>query len=231
MAKKKPRKITRKQLLKEPDEFLTFTSKAIQFGMEHRNQLAGGLAGLVMLILIGTGIRYFSIRAENTAFTLLSRSQIKYEALVKQDGPQKALTEVAADFEEMLKKYSSKKGGKLARVYYAGICHKAGDFDKSIALYEASLEDFKSNLLLKNLILSGLGYAYEEKKDLESAAKYFNMIVIGSDPVMKGEALYHLGRIYEAQGDRDKSIEAYKQLLEHHADSIYTELVKEKLSS
>ena len=225
------RKVVCKELLKEPDEFLTFTSKAIQFGVAHKYHLAGGLAGLVVLILIATGIRYLSIRAENTAFTLLSQSQIKYEALVKQDGPQKALTEVAEDFEGILKKYSSKKGGKLARIYYAGICYKAGDFDKTIALYEASLGDFQSNPLLKNLILSGLGYAYEEKKDLESAAKYFNMIVSGSDPVMKGEALYHLGRIYEAQGDRDKSIEAYKQLLERHADSIYTELVKEKLSS
>ena len=231
MAKKKGKKITRKQLLKEPDEFLTFTSKAIQWGMEYKYQLAAGLAGLVILILAGIGIRYFSIRAENTAFTLLSQGQIKYETLVKQDGPQKALNGVADDFEMILKEYSSKKGGKLAKVYYAGICYKAGEFDKAIVLYEASLEDFKSNPFLKNVVLRGLGYAYEEKKDLESAAKYFNMIVGGSDPVLKGEALYHLGRIYEAKGEHEKSIEAYKQLLERYADSIYSELVKEKLSS
>lgn len=231
MAKKKTKKVTRKQLLKEPDEFITFTSKAIRFAMDYKYQLTGGLAGLVILILIGAGIRYFSIKAENTAFTLLSQSQIKYEALLKQNGPQKALTEVAADFEGILKKYSTKKGGRLARVIYASICYKAGNLDQAIALYNESLKDFKSNPFLKNLILSGLGYAHEEKKDLESATKYFNMIVAGPDPVMKSEALYHLGRLYDAKGDRDKSIEAYKQLLDRHADSIYTELVKEKLGS
>ena len=231
MAKKRAKKVTRKQLLKEPDEFITFTSKAIRFAMDYKYQLTGGLAGLVILILIGVGIRYFSIKAQNTAFTILSQSQIKYEALLKQNGPQKALTEVAADFEGILKKYSTKEGGRLARVIYAGICYKAGNLDRAIALYNESLKDFNSNPFLKNLILNGLGYAHEEKKDLESAIKYFNMIVAGSDPVMKSEALYHLGRLYDAQGDRDKSIEAYKQLLDGHADSIYTELVKEKLGS
>jgi tetratricopeptide (TPR) repeat protein len=229
MAKKKTKKVTRKQLLKEPDEFITFTAKAIRFAMDYKYQLTGGLVGLVILILVGTGIRYFSIKTENTAFTLLSQSQIKYETLLKQNGPQKAFSEVAADFERILKKYSTQKGGRLARVIYASICYKAGNLDQAIALYNESLKDFKSNPFLKNLILSGLGYAHEEKKDLESATRYFNMIVAGSDPVMKSEALYHLGRLYDAKGDRDKSIEAYKQLLDRHAGSIYTELVKEKL--
>ncbi len=231
MAKKKTKKITRKKLLKEPDEFITFTSKTIRFAMDYKYPLTGGLVGLVILILIGAGIRYFSIKAENTAFTLLSQSQIKYEALLKQNGPQKALTEIAADFEGILKKYSTQKGGRLARVIYASICYKAGNLDQAIALYNESLKDFNSNPFLKNLILSGLGYAHEEKKDLESATKYFNMIVAGSDPVMKSDALYHLGRLYDAKGDRDKSNAAYKQLLDRHADSIYTELVKEKLGS
>ena len=231
MARKKTKKITRKKLLKEPDEFFTFTSRAIRFAIDYKYPLTGGLAGLVILILIGTGIRYFSIKAENTAFTLLSQNQIKYETLLRQNGPQKAQSEVAADFDGILKKYSTKKGGRLARVIYASICFKAGNLDQAIALYNQSLDDFKSDPFLKNLILSGLGYAHEEKKDLDTAVKYFDMIVTGPDPVMKGEALYHLGRIYDTKGDRDKSIAAYKQLLDHHADSIYTELVKEKLGS
>ena len=231
MAKKKLKKVTRKKLLKEPDEFITISGKIIRFVMDYKYPLTGGLVGLVILILIGAGIRYFSIKAENTAFTLLSQSQIKYEALLKQTGPQKALTEVAADFEGILKKYSTKKGGRLARVIYASICYKAGNLDRAIVLYNESLIDFNSNPFLKNLILSGLGYAHEEKKDLESATKYFNMILAGPDPVMKSEALYHLGRLYDAKGERDKSNAAYKQLLDRHADSIYTELVKEKLGS
>ena len=231
MARKKTKKITRKKLLKEPDEFFTFTSRAIRFAIDYKYPLTGGLAGLVILILIGTGIRYFSIKAENTAFTLLSQNQIKYETLLRQNGPQKAQSEVAADFDGILKKYSTKKGGKLARVVYASICFKAGNLDQAIALYNESLDDFKSDPFLKNLILSGLGYAHEEKRDLDRAVKYFDMIVAGPDPVMKGGALYHLGRIYDTKGNRDKSIAAYKQLLDHHADSIYTELVKEKLGS
>jgi hypothetical protein len=33
---KKPKKVSRKKLLKEPDEFITFSGKLIQFGQTYR---------------------------------------------------------------------------------------------------------------------------------------------------------------------------------------------------
>ena len=53
MAKK--RKKTRKELLKEPDEFITLSSKLIGFGVEHKNQLIYGLGIIVALALIVSG--------------------------------------------------------------------------------------------------------------------------------------------------------------------------------
>lgn len=231
MANKKKKKVTRKQLLKEPDEFITFTSKAIRFAIDYKHQITVGLIGFIILILVATGIRYFSNKAENKAFALLSQSQTKYEAILKEKGPEKALAELTKDFERILKKYPTKAGGKLARIIYANMCYKAGNLDKAARLYTESLKDFKSNPFLKNLILNGLGYVYEDKKDFESATKYFDMIAAGTHPVMKGQALFNLGRLYAAKGDRDKSIAAYRQLLTDQFDSIYIELVKEKLGS
>jgi predicted negative regulator of RcsB-dependent stress response len=231
MAKKKKKRVTRKELLKKPDEFITFTAKAFRFAAAYKNQLTGLLIGLIILSLIVAGMRYFSNKAENTAFERLSQSQTKYEALLKEMNPQKALAEVASDFEAILSNYPTKSGGKLARVIYANMCYKAGRLDEAIALYKESLKDFNAQPFLKNLILSGLGYAYEDKKDFESATRYFDMIVAESDSILKGDALFNLGRLHAVSGHRDQSIQAYKQLLADPLNSIYIELVKEKLGS
>jgi tetratricopeptide (TPR) repeat protein len=229
MAKRK--KKTRKQLLKEPDEFITFTSKLLRFVFDYKYQLASTLVGLIALILVATGIRYFSNKAELEAFRLLSQGQIKYQAILKEKGPENALIDVAKDFELIFEKYSSKEGAKLARVVYANMCYNAGDLGKAIALYDKSLKDFKSKPLFQNLILSSLGYIYEDKNDYKSAAKYFEMIASGADPVLRGEALFNLGRLYAAAGDHDKSDAAYKKILSDHSDSIYIELVKERIGN
>jgi tetratricopeptide (TPR) repeat protein len=231
MAKKKKKRVTRKELLKKPDEFITFTAKAFRFAETYKYQLTGLLTGLIILGLLAAGMRYFSNKAENAAFERLSRGRAKYQTLLKEMKPRKALAEVAGDFEKILANYSSKAGGKLARVIYANMCYQAGLLDKAIALYRESLKDFNSHPFMKNLILSGLGYAHEDKNDVASAMQYFDMVAAGSDSIMKGDALFHLGRLHAVRGDPDESMEIYKQLIADPQNSIYLELVKEKLGS
>ena len=57
MAKK--RKKTRKELLREPDEFMTISGKLIGFAVDHKNQLAYALGIIVILALIISGYRFF----------------------------------------------------------------------------------------------------------------------------------------------------------------------------
>jgi hypothetical protein len=46
---------------------------------------------------------------------------------------------------------------------------------------------------------------------------------------MADVALFNLARLYNAEGNKEKGIEAYKKILSDHADSLYIEIVKEKL--
>ena len=71
MAKKR---VTRKQLLKEPDEFMTFTGKLIQFGRKYDKQLTYAACAFFIIIIGLTAFRFFSNRAENTASDLLRQA-------------------------------------------------------------------------------------------------------------------------------------------------------------
>ena len=68
MAKKK--RVTRKQLLKEPDEFLTFSAKAIAYSRENQKQISYALIGIVVVLVLFFGFRYFSNLSERRAYAL-----------------------------------------------------------------------------------------------------------------------------------------------------------------
>jgi len=46
----------------------------------------------------------------------------------------------------------------------------------------------------------------------------------------KNEAWYNLGRLYSREGDNEKSSKAYSKIVSDFTNSIYFDLVKEKLA-
>ena len=224
------KKVTRKQLLKEPDEFITFSARLFQFAVKFKFQILVGIGvGCAVLILV-SGFVYFSKKSEEKAFSLMQQGIKKYKTLSQTIGPAKAYLEVNTDFEYILKKYSSKDGGKLTRVSYADICYQAGEYDKAIFLYRQSLKDLVDHQPVKYLVLNGLGYSYAAKQEYQEAATYFQKIASGPESIMKDEALFNLGRIYHTLGNSEKSKASYEKIVSDHPDSIYIELAKDKVA-
>jgi len=227
MAKKK--RITRKQLLKQPDEFLSFSGKLINYITEKKRDIALIVCAVFIFIGAVSALQYFSEKQERKAFDLLYNSMAKYETLDKAD-PEKACKDVENDFRSIFDKYPGKMGGKLARIFFANTCYHAKKYDMAIELYSTSLKDFADDPLFKNLVLNSIAYSYEEKKDYKEAVNHFQMISAGDEPVMKGDAFFNLGLLYEKLGETDKSMEAYKKIVSDYQDTIYVEIAKEKVS-
>ena len=226
MAKSKNR-VTRKQLLKEPDEFITFTGRIIKFFRKYHLQIMYGAVAFFIIIFSIAGFRYYTGWKEKKAFTSLEQVMTAYNKAL---GDKSDLTDVKNSFQEVVDTYAGYAGGKMARVVFADICYQTDDFDTAISLYTEALEDFKEDALLRNFIHSSLGYAYEAKKDYKKAVFYFNEIATAKNGVMTDVALFNLARLYNEEGNKEKGTEAYKKILSDHADSLYIEIVKEKLS-
>ncbi len=223
------KKITRKQLLKEPDEFLTFSQKMMGYMLRHRVKFISGLAVLFALLVITGLVSYFSNRAEDNAFAMLNQGVTRYNEVMEKDGPEKAYLAVEKDFLEMFDRYSGRKGSQMARITFANMACDAGKYEKALELYQNALKDFGDTPSLKNLILAGLGFACEGKEDYAAAIGYFERIASGPDPLMKSEAAFRLGMLYEKTGDKEKSLKSYQKLLADYPDSLYADLVREKV--
>lgn len=228
MAKKK--KINRKKLLKEPDEFLSLTSQMLRWAAEHKTRLYYALAIIVVLALTIASWRFYINRAENTAMALMQQAVAKYETVKGDSSPGKAYRDVSGDFEFILNNYGRRPSGKLARIFYANVCFDTGRYKKAIALYRQALEDFEKHPLVHNLVLSDLGYAYEQIDDDRAAVSYFEKITTGTYPILQAEALFNLGVLYEKLGEAQKSKAAYQKILAGYPDSIYFKIVKQRLT-
>ena len=223
-------KKTRKELLKEPDEFLTITSRFIQLAVTYKNQLTYAIGAILVLAVIISGFRFFSIRAENSASALLDNSLSKYNSVKAEKKADEVYNEVSKDFQFILDKYKGKESAKLARLIFANICYDAGNYKQAIELYKKASEDFSDHPTIRYQILSDLGYAHEQQEDYKGAVGYFEKISSAPEAILRDEALYHLGRLYDKLGETEKSREAYKKILTDHQDFIYIDLVKELLA-
>jgi tetratricopeptide (TPR) repeat protein len=229
MAKKRVSR-SRKRDLNEPDEFISFWTKVFGWISEYKLIFSSALGVMVVVIIVIMGMVYFIKKSEDKAFALLQQGIVNYQTKLETSTPEIAYLDVKKDFQLILDKYSNRAGGKLAGFIYANICYAEKDYDKAIELYNQSLANFNGELFIKDLILNGLGYAYLSKKDFKNAAKYFEIIASDPDYKIKDEALFNLGELYAAMGDQDKSKTAFKQIISDHSDSMYIELVKERVT-
>ncbi len=226
----KAKKVSRKELLKEPDEFLTFSSKMLNYVMANKKPLIGIAGGILLLLIIVATIQYVGYRSENRAFALLGEVWGRYEAALEEKTPAEAYGLVEADFRRLLDDYGGTEAGKMGRVMYANVAYEAEKSDQAVKLYRTALAAFEGDTALRNLILSGLGYAHEQQQAYQAAIDYFEQIVAGESPVLKSEAYYNLGRLYALLDDPGKSREAYEKILSDYGDSIYADLVKDQLA-
>ena len=186
---------SRKRDLEEPDKILVFLNRIVRFITNHKKQVIIATSTVFLLAVFIAGLKYFSIKNEKKAFAMLEQSYVQYKIAVDKQGPEKAYEITSGNFQQIIDKYSSNKGGKFARMVFADVCFNGGEYDKAIAFYKKSLKDFENEPFIRYLILNSLGYSYEEKKDYKTAAEYFETVASSADYGMKDEALFNLGQI------------------------------------
>jgi len=226
----KLQKKTRKELLKKPDEFITISGRLIQFALKNKIQLTYVLGFIVAVAVVFSVVRFISARAETNASVLLAQSLAKYEALKNEKKPDEVYKAISEDFEIISRKYGGKENGKLARLVYANICYDAGKYNQAIDLYTMLLNDFATHPMIHNQILNNLGFCHEQLADYPKAVEYFEKTLNSPNSMMRDEALYHLGWLYDKLGQSEKSKQAFNKIISDHPDFIYIDLVKEQIS-
>jgi tetratricopeptide (TPR) repeat protein len=220
-----------KKSLKQPDEFITFSSRLLQKTIEYRNQIIGVLAAIVVMVAVFSAVSYFSQKSEAQSLLMLSQAIAQYETIQDASGDIEAYNDAKETLQNVIDTYGNKSGGKFATFFLANCSFAAGDFETAETLYRKSVTDFKGVDPFETLAQSSLGYTLAQKGDHEGAAAIFAKLAKEDSDLMTDEVLFALTRQYEETGNAELENETAKKLIETYPESIFSNVIQEKYST
>jgi tetratricopeptide (TPR) repeat protein len=227
MAKKK---LSRKELLKGTDEFLSFSSKAVNFFNDHLRELKYVGIGLAVVIVgylsVYTYIRHVDEKGQE-AYNLA------YEMLIQGKGPAVSLEDQeksAKLFQKVVDDYGMSEAARLALPQVAHIRFLEGDYDQAIAHYDSfaeALSDTKAYMGLNHLALAA---CYEAKGSYKKAIDILSPVVKSQDNPFRESAMLNLERVLRLDGQTQQAEGLLKEFVQTYPNSPFLPMAKARLN-
>ena len=215
----KRKKISKKELLKKPDEFITLSTRTLGWAKDNATKVIWIGSGVVLLLIL-----YFGYNAYRNYQEKLGHE--KYFSSLEITDPDQKLKKL----EEMLKEFPNTKAAQAARVDMGHLYYQKKDFSRAVYYYQSALNQGKFPQTFKTMIQVNLAYAYEQKGDLQQAAKTLLEVTQGQDNLLKEDSLLNLARIYQKMGKKAEAKTTYRNLLNTFPQSPYGNMVKDRLA-
>jgi tetratricopeptide (TPR) repeat protein len=220
------KKITRKEI-KQPDEFLTLSSRAIEFAQAHTREIISGVGlAIVLGLLIWAGTVYWN-KKEAQAADLVVQAQSLLHPMPKETAEGQAVSEEAqADPEaaakalvllkDVVENYKRTDACGVARILLGQRYYQSGDYDSAIDTYKGLLKKRNRRPELTAMAREGLAYSYEAKEDFSQALNCYEELSRASVGDVQGWACMGMARCYEKLGEFQKAIDTYRTFLTDH---------------
>lgn len=218
-------KISHKELVKKPDEFITLSSRVIVFAKGHSRQFEYLGIVVVCLILIYLGVntylKYVNKKGQGTY-------NMAYYTLVKNMGSEKDQNDLKRSeelFNQVIDKYGMSKAALLALPESAYLKFLQKQYDQAISGYQEFLNKV-SEEPYQSLARMALAVCYEEKGDFEKAIQTLERIKSGPDDFFKEQAMLNLARVYRLAHKEERSNEILKEFIEKFKTSPFLPIAK-----
>ena len=196
MAKKN--KITRKELLKEPDQFLSSTDKAMLFFKQNRSFVIGSVVGVIFLGLSFLGYQSYE-KSQTMKFESLyfKMEQIAKNSELKSEELQGKLIEIRDQIEEGPHR-------NRASLFLADIYFQYEEFDKAKTIYEEVKS--KSSGLNHEMAAVNLAYTYEAMGNLKKAIGLYKLTINSNSNFPLFQVYWSLARCHENNNDTSSAL-------------------------
>jgi tetratricopeptide (TPR) repeat protein len=226
-------KITRKDLVKSPDEFITFSSKVINFIRTHQQptKYFGLAISLMVIVYLAvtwhiSHINKMGQEAYNTAYSQLSENM---DYIVDQT----ALKKAAESFLFIINEHGSSKAAKLASPQVAYSDFKEKKYKTAIEHYQDFIEyaskDIKSSSL-SSLTKLAIVACYEAQGEFIKAIDVLNSIVRVPDDPFREIAMFSLERAYRLDNKPGEAKRVIKEFIKKYKTSFFLNEAKARLS-
>ena len=196
MAKKT--KLTRKELLKEPDQFLSSTDKAMLFFKQNRSSVMGCIVAVIFLGLSFLGYQNYE-KSQTMKFESLyfKMEQIAENSNEKGNKLQDQLIKIRDQINEGPHR-------NRASLFLADIYFQSEDFDKAKSIYEEVRS--KSSGLNHEMASVNLAYTYEAMGNLKKAIELYKLTINSNSNFPLYQVYLNLARCHVNNKDTSSAL-------------------------
>jgi predicted negative regulator of RcsB-dependent stress response len=209
------KKVSRKELLKEPDEFLTASNKVVQFVRKNPRTAAIGCAILFAALLAGVAVYSYRRQRQWTSHELFEKAYRNYRTVVLAKNPasDKQVDELFKQFNAIVSAYPSELAGERALLYSGHVLYMKKNYKGALDRYTR----MKSTQLvaegLGGLVMYNIAMTRLALNEYEAAKNLFDQLSKDKDSPYRRDASASIGAIYEAMGKKKEAAQAYRQYL------------------
>ncbi|MCA1959666.1 MAG: tetratricopeptide repeat protein [Desulfomonile sp.] len=209
------KKVTRKELLKEPDEFITLSGRALQFARENPRTVTG-ICIAVVVAIVGAAVIYgYQHRMKTLSHEQFQKVYPEYRLAVDAQEPvtNEKLEQLFKKFDAIATEFPNQLGGEMALLYSAHVLYRMGDYKGALDRYTRMQSTSLVGKGLGNLLLYHLAMTRLALKEYEEAKSLFDTLSKDTNSPYRREALVATAGIYEAMGKNKEAVQAYRQYL------------------
>lgn len=201
----------------DADEFISFSSRLLEFGQRHLTLILIGLVAILIAAIVwGYLQKRQVIRQEKAAELFQAAASQKKDDLATM---QRELQTIVQDYPET--------GGALqARLLQANLLFQEKKYQEAAAAFEA-LGAVSPELA--TLVGENLSYCYEAQREYQKAAAVLEPLVSKAALPYRQELLRRQALLWEKAGDAPKALAVYQRMLQDNPPANFVPYLQEKI--
>jgi tetratricopeptide (TPR) repeat protein len=215
------KKISRKELLKQPDQFLSATDKAMLFFSNNRSTVIGSIVAILVVGLSLVGYQNYQ-QSQTMKFEAMyfSMEEIVRIEGAKGSNPESQLVKIRDEITD--ESHRNRASLLLADVYY-----QYGNFDKAKSTYQEVRNS--SQGLNHQMANVGLGYAHEAMGEFKKAIDLFKLAIDTNDNFPLFQVYWSLARCHKNNKDISNALLILREMQIKFSGRAESEKIKNQI--
>lgn len=222
-------KISRKQLLKESDELLTFFQKATILVKKHAKKIIVAAAVVVVAGGVVGGIQAYLSAHNLEASQALGAVFEQYQAAQSSPANAELMAKAQASLKQVSQTYSATPAGLQAKFYLGNLFLRQKNFTEAEKLLRDLSEEPSLTVNLKPLVLASLGQCLEGQAKYGDADRSYAAAQEIAGPILKLSLSLDRARVMEAEGNTAGAESVYRDILSTQQDQSLLMVARSRL--
>ena len=226
------KKLTRKELLKEPDEFISTSATIIEFIQTNPRTVAIGIAVVLLCVFTAAGVYGWRQYRQSKSHELYGKAYREYQAAVSSKTPvsDEQWDKLFKQFDLLAEKYGSFVEGEAALLYSGHVLYAKKDFKGALERYKKMKSTRLVEQGLGSLVLYHMAMTCLAMNDYDQAMLFFDQLSKDTKSPYQRQALSSIADIYEALGKNKEAVQAYRQYLKMFPQAPDAPYVKARIA-